>query len=255
MATYTSNYHMTKPQLTDAPPDITAINGNFDTIDSELASLNAKVLSANTTIYAATTGNDSSGNGTQALPFKTINKALSVIPKNLNGYTATIDIGSGTYSEVVSISNFYGGTLIVGNSSVTTTVKGINIDNSSIVILRINKINTQGTTGTTLIGLTNGSVVIQDIGLTATGASSSCIGIKAENASMFQASSVTIGQCLYVLNAESNGHIFVGSVGGTSNKTVAKVASGGNVNFNSCSISPTSLFSIAESGGEINGGK
>lgn len=34
---YTSNYNLKKIDLTDSPPDITQLNGNFDVIDSELA--------------------------------------------------------------------------------------------------------------------------------------------------------------------------------------------------------------------------
>lgn len=37
MASKTTNFKLHKIDLTDAPPDITVLNGNFDTIDSELA--------------------------------------------------------------------------------------------------------------------------------------------------------------------------------------------------------------------------
>ena len=40
MATKTTNYNLHKIDLTDAPPDITVLNPNFDTIDSELKNLN-----------------------------------------------------------------------------------------------------------------------------------------------------------------------------------------------------------------------
>lgn len=36
MSTKTTNYEFVKPALSDAPPDITATNGNWDTVDSEL---------------------------------------------------------------------------------------------------------------------------------------------------------------------------------------------------------------------------
>ena len=36
MATNTTNYQLVKPALTDSPPDITAMNPNWDTIDAEL---------------------------------------------------------------------------------------------------------------------------------------------------------------------------------------------------------------------------
>lgn len=36
MATNTTNYNLVKPALTDAPPDITVMNPNWDTIDAKL---------------------------------------------------------------------------------------------------------------------------------------------------------------------------------------------------------------------------
>lgn len=36
MATYTPNYNLVKIELADSPPDITVLNENFDTIDTEL---------------------------------------------------------------------------------------------------------------------------------------------------------------------------------------------------------------------------
>lgn len=38
----TENYFLNKPELTDAPPDITVLNKNWDTIDKELKNLNDK---------------------------------------------------------------------------------------------------------------------------------------------------------------------------------------------------------------------
>jgi len=39
MSTTTTNYNLVKPALTDAPPDITVMNPNWDTIDTELKAL------------------------------------------------------------------------------------------------------------------------------------------------------------------------------------------------------------------------
>lgn len=36
MATYTSNYNLLVPELSDSPPDITQIGGNFNRIDQLL---------------------------------------------------------------------------------------------------------------------------------------------------------------------------------------------------------------------------
>lgn len=39
MAQYTTNYNLTKIDLTDAPPDITVLNPNWDTIDETLKTI------------------------------------------------------------------------------------------------------------------------------------------------------------------------------------------------------------------------
>lgn len=39
MAQYTTNYNLTKIDLTDAPPDITVLNSNWDTIDETLKTI------------------------------------------------------------------------------------------------------------------------------------------------------------------------------------------------------------------------
>ena len=45
MATKTTNYELIKIALTDAPPDITVINPNWDKIDGELHSLSNQLSS------------------------------------------------------------------------------------------------------------------------------------------------------------------------------------------------------------------
>ena len=90
MATYTTNYNLKKLALTDSPPDITELNGNFDTIDETMHSL-AGDISANTTdiggkmpkATTATTGNiakfDANGNCVDGgLSFSVVNGVLRV---------------------------------------------------------------------------------------------------------------------------------------------------------------------------------
>ncbi|HLP86960.1 MAG TPA: hypothetical protein VK153_03780 [Candidatus Paceibacterota bacterium] len=57
------------------------------------------------TIYVSATGNDTTGDGSEALPYLTIGKALSTIKKNIgNGVTVTISIGEGTFD--ISLDDF-----------------------------------------------------------------------------------------------------------------------------------------------------
>ena len=96
-------------------------------------------LTTHKTVYVATTGSDTTGNGTQTAPFATITKALSTIPKDLNGFSATINVAAGTYSENVTIQHFGNGNLaLTGLSGAAVTVTGMLIDN--VKSLEINNI-------------------------------------------------------------------------------------------------------------------
>jgi hypothetical protein len=78
---------------------------------------NIKPLEADVTYYVATTGSDTTGDGTSAKPYKTIQRAVDILPKDLNGYTAMIQVAAGTYSEDVKILAFHGGIFQLHSSS------------------------------------------------------------------------------------------------------------------------------------------
>jgi len=99
-------------------------------------------LSANKTVYVSTSGSDSVGDGSAANPYATINKALSTIPKNLNGFTATVNIAAGTYTENATIQNFGNGVLtITGTAGDVITLSGMWVYNCQYV--EINNISLQ----------------------------------------------------------------------------------------------------------------
>lgn len=106
------------------------------------ANLNAMQQSsgatANVTVYVATTGSDNTGNGTSSSPYATITKALSTIPKNLNGYWATIFVESGTYDEHIAISGYMGGlvrfTAAAANTNVS--ISSLSVLEQTVVELR-----------------------------------------------------------------------------------------------------------------------
>lgn len=63
-------------------------------------------LSTDVNLYIATTGSDTIGDGTSGNPFKTIQHAIDILPKDLGGYTGNIHIATGIYPEEVIISGF-----------------------------------------------------------------------------------------------------------------------------------------------------
>lgn len=66
----------------------------------------------NVVLYvSASAGNDTTGNGTQAKPFKTLGKALAVIGTNLGGFTVRINVESGNYNENIILHGVGNGTL------------------------------------------------------------------------------------------------------------------------------------------------
>ena len=95
----------------------------WSAIKTALALIFATYLTADSTIYVATTGNDTTGTGAVDAPYATITKALSVIPKNLGGYTATINIAAGTYTDTPTILSFYGGNMVLAFAE-TVTITG-----------------------------------------------------------------------------------------------------------------------------------
>lgn len=83
--------------------------------------MDSKATKASTTetYYVAPSGSDSNDGKTAAAPFATIQKALDVIPKLLNGSTATINLVSGTYTGF-TMSDFSGGVIniMTGNADI-----------------------------------------------------------------------------------------------------------------------------------------
>lgn len=74
-------------------------------------------LEADVQYYVSASGSDSTGTGTQAEPYATVNKALTKIPKNLGGFTATVMVLPGTYTGDIAINGYYAGSLVIGNTA------------------------------------------------------------------------------------------------------------------------------------------
>lgn len=100
----------------------TALMNNYTTGGILVNPYGARIgtLPQNITIYVATTGSDGTGDGTSVNPYKTIQQALDMLPKDLGGFTATITIANGTYTEELRINAFYNGVLNIYGPVVTS---------------------------------------------------------------------------------------------------------------------------------------
>lgn len=90
----------------------------------------ADVLKTARDLYVSNSGSDTTGDGTQAKPFASIQKAVDSLPKNLNGHRNIIHVAAGTYAGF-SISGFYGGSYsnkdgirILGDGNSGTVITG-----------------------------------------------------------------------------------------------------------------------------------
>ncbi|WP_052410365.1 DUF1565 domain-containing protein [Paenibacillus durus] len=177
----TNNLGLRKPEGTDIV-DIADLNGNMDTLDSAVKSLqdqtaasvpltqkgaangvatldaSAKLpagqlpatavttTSSTLTYYVSTSGSDSNSGLTSSAPFKTIQKAINSLPLVINN-DVTISIAAGTYNEDVSIYGIIGkGQLSLLGVDASTFVK-------SVTSVRSHYVYIFGLTATTTSGV------------------------------------------------------------------------------------------------------
>ena len=70
-------------------------------------------LYSTVSLYVSASGNDTTGNGSQAAPFKTVTKAMSIIGTDLGGAAARIYVSPGTYSESIYLQGVSNGSLLI----------------------------------------------------------------------------------------------------------------------------------------------
>lgn len=79
-------------------------------------------LTTDFTLYVSSTGDDTTGDGSQTKPFRQISKAISMIPRDMCGFNVTINVSAGNYSAFTArclrngiiIINFTGSPTITG---------------------------------------------------------------------------------------------------------------------------------------------
>ena len=74
-------------------------------------------LTSDITLYVSTTGSDILGDGTQSKPFKSPQHAIDIIPKDLGGHTAVVNVSDGIYQEDMEIKGFSNGILQIRSST------------------------------------------------------------------------------------------------------------------------------------------
>ena len=222
-------------------------NTDFNRIEGNILELYNGVARTNLTVYVATTGSDTNGAGTSALPYATITKALNSIPKNLDGRTVVINIAAGTYAETVSVNGFYGGMLRFSGSG-TVTINNLDV---RACTLYVDNIVLACTAGTGIIVTDNATLIVtSSVTLT-----SSTLGLLVTNCS-----SVHIGGSLSLtgmatgIAASNNARIFVSTISGSGIGTVMTASSGATIAYGGNSATANTAIAATSTGGRINTG-
>lgn len=207
-------------------------------------------LDSGKTVYVAVSGSDNTGDGSSTAPYQTITKALSTIPKNLNGNTARIYIASGTYPEKLTINGFTGGTLMfTGVTDSTVSVTSISIQHTEMLIFRNLKFT-----------VTGGSDVLYGVHITAshmvvdTGSfsvsSSSVSAIYAILGAIVYLTNLTVSAVGNAVNASNGAQIIVGTISGTSTENGLRATAGGRISFGTNTLSAPTMY-VTSSGGRV----
>jgi hypothetical protein len=130
-------------------------------------SLDIEWLSANRTVYVATTGNDTTGDGTVGTPWLTIQYALNKLSKiHLNGYTYTVSIANGTYTtQAITLVDPVG-----YGAGGRTVIKGGSGTASDVIL-------TGDNVSTAIYSYFVNNYTIQDVTIRQTGTTADCIQI------------------------------------------------------------------------------
>lgn len=207
-------------------------------------------MSGNLTVYVATSGSDSLGDGTITAPYATITKALNVFPKQLNGYTATIYIESGVYSEKLTINGFSGGTLMfTGVTGASISVKSLQIVHTEMLIFRNLNFNVIGGDDVSYgLHVTSGCVVVDTGSFSVSNASVS--GIYAILGATAYFTNLSVSAVGNAITATNGAQVIAGTLTGNSRETGMRVTGGGRITFGSSTLSSPTMY-VTASGGRI----
>ena len=150
---------------------ITPDKANWTQLLAALRKLGRTKLTANLTLYVATTGSDATGDGSAALPFATIQHAYDTLARlyDLSGFSATIQVEDGTYNQGVYIS---GG--LVGQVDWSSLIIQGNIAAPDNCVLTA---TVAGALGALIDVGFNGAATIRGFKLSCFGSSPSCIAV------------------------------------------------------------------------------
>ncbi|KAA1180706.1 pectinesterase family protein [Paenibacillus sp. B2(2019)] len=208
---------------------------------------------ADITYYVRTDGSDSNNGlaNTAAGAFKTIGKAISMVPSVVN-HVVTINVAAGAYNENVTVAGYSGrGLLTISGDTVASTSRSV----TTITVYR-NSIQTtvKGfnlTTTTETAVYVEGSVNVIFQYLNIVGAAKGLVGIQVHSSKAYVNLSV-ISNRLLAFQSTINGEIVADNNAGTGNTNAGNAVYGGRVSL--YSAKPSGINEAAAGGIIFDGG-
>lgn len=209
-------------------------------------------LMANKTVYISSKGSDSLGEGTSANPYATFAKALSTLPRNLNGYNATVYIASGTYNEDIVVRGFYGGNVIFsGAAGTSVTIKSLTVDGSATLHLANTlSLGVSGSAGTAGIVVQQARLLSFATNVFVTASQSTGVYVARDGFALF--GTLTINNTTGIaVQAASGATVYIDTLAGSNNGGIAiQSGNGSRVGFNTKPIAAAATF-LTMYGGRI----
>ncbi len=220
----------------------------------------ADLMLSNLNYYVSPSGNDTTGDGTQAKPFRQISKAISQIPIITNeSLSVTINVSAGTYGDFEISGNV--AIAIVGVLTPSVTFGRISVNNSAtldITGFSSVTIDVSSSAKTGILAYRN-AVFYTNCPLVITG---SAIGngqsalASQQGGIIFVNTTVNISGFSSGVRAIQNGMTSVDGLATISNCTYGLIAqNGGIVSVNSYSLSSVTNSTLTSGGGKIELGK
>lgn len=217
----------------------------FDSIASDMG------LSAHATIYVSNAGSDTLGNGSATNKYATIQKALNSLPRNLNGYDATINIAAGTYDEDVYVSRTFGGAInFDGTAGAAVNIRSLRVVYGAIVQVQKINLNVTGAFNDNAISITEANLTcISSLSISGNVNNGLVVG---RNGFFCAYEGLTINNTINsAINVTNHSHVFGNTISGTAaSGTFLRSVNGSLISYNTFTGTAPVVF-LTGSGGRI----
>lgn len=234
-------------EVVDARKGKASLKAKIDEMDTTVETHKADNMShgltTNKTIYVATTGSDSTGDGSISKPYATIQKAVDMCTSVPSKFINTISIGTGSFVGATISNKFV--RLISANNDNPTITTTLNLINSNLTFDSAFTFLTSSGYGMSTMAST---VIFNATGCVFSGVN----GVSANDSSKISTKwnvNVTFINCTYAIQSNYLSEVFIYVIKGSSNTTGLR-CDGGIIKYNVNTMTATTLTATM-SGGRI----